>query len=229
MFISLTIYRHLIKSGITLDEDIKDLNSLPQPYSDTINQLSKFAFKALGNNQLVFTSAEIKKECPDIDKVNNGFGLLQVIEYAGRTCKSRSFNFIHFSIQEFLAAHYVATLPPNEELFILQENFWNNSVYFNMFDFYVALTNGQRLSFKQFLHDKQPPTFIEKIVTFFTGREECLIDIPQQLLGDKLKCLRMYRCFQEVGDKTMCKSIEDATQLNKQETDLSHTRLSITQ
>ena len=143
----------------------KDLNSLPQPYSNIINQLSKFAFKALGNNQLVFTLAEIKKECPDIDKAINGFGLLQVVEYAGRMSKSLSFNFIHLSIQEFLAAHHVTILPPSKELSILQKNFWNNAVYFNMFDIYVALTNGQQPSFKQFLQ----PSLMERFTTLFTG------------------------------------------------------------
>ena len=36
----------------------------------------------------------------------------------------------------------------------------------------------------------------------------------------------MYVCFQEAGDVTMCKSIEDATQLDKQRINLSFTRLS---
>ena len=224
LFICLTICRHLrVKCKVTLDEEIEHLNKFPQPYSDIINQLSTFAFKALGNNQLVFTLAEIKKECPDIDKTINGFGLLQVVEYAGRTSKCLSFNFIHLSIQEFLAAHHVTTLPPSKELSILQKNFWNNPVYFNMFDIYVALTNGQRPSFKRFL---QQPSLMEKFKKLFTGREEDLVGIPQQLLNDKIKCLRMYRGFQEAGDVTMCKSIEDATQLDKQQIDLSNTRLS---
>ena len=163
LFICLTICRHLcVKCKVTLDEEVEDLNKFPQPYSNIINQLSTFAFKALGNNQLVFTLAEIKKECPNIDKAINGFGLLQVVEYAGRTSKSLSFNFIHLSIQEFLAAHHVTTLPPSKELSILQKNFWNNPVYFNMFDIYVALTNGQQPSFKQFLQ----PSLMEKFKSF---------------------------------------------------------------
>ncbi len=223
LFICLTICRHLrVKCKVTLDEEVEHLNKFPQPYSDIINQLSRFAFKALGNNQLVFTLAEIKKECPDIDKAINGFGLLQVVEYAGRTSKSLSFNFIHLSIQEFLAAHHVTTLPPSKELSILQKNFWNNPVYFNMFDIYVALTNGQRPSFKRFL---QQPSLMEKFKKLFTGREDS-VGVSKQLLNDKIKCLRMYRGFQEAGDVTMCKSIEDATKLDKQQIDLSNTGLS---
>ena len=218
LFICLTICRHLAKSGITLDEEIKDL-SLPQPYNKIINQLSKFAFKALGNNQLVFTLAEIKKECPDIDKAINGFGLLQAVEHAGRTSKSLSFNFIHLSIQEFLAAHHVTTLPASKKLSILQKNFWNNAIYFNMFDIYVALTSGQQPSFKRFL---QP----SKFKRLFPGRGEDLVGISQQLLNDKIKCLRMYRCFQEAGDMVMCKSIEEVIKFHKEQINFSHTSLS---
>ena len=229
LFICLTICRHLhVKYKVTLDEEVEHLNKLPKPYSDIINQLSTFAFKALGNNQLVFTLAEIKKECPDIDKAINGFGLLQVVEYAGRMSKSLSFNFIHLSIQEFLAAHHVTTLPPSKELSILQKNFWNNPVYFNMFDIYVALTNGQRPSFKRFL---QKPSLTDsyRFKKLFTGREEGPVSISKQLLTDKLKGIRMYCCFQEAGDVTMCKSIEDATQscTYEQQISLNYTSLSL--
>ena len=92
-----------------------------------------------------------------------------------------------------------------------------------MFDIYVALTNGQRPSFKRFL---QQPSLMKRAVTFFTGRENDSIDISKVVLKNKTKGLRMYRYFQEAGDVTMCKSIEDATQLDKQQIDLSHTRLS---
>ena len=223
LFICLAIYRQLVKSGITLDEEIKDLKSLPQPYSKIIKQLSKFAFKTLGNNQLVFTWDEIKEKCPDIDNAINGFGLLQAVGYAGRMCISLSFNFIHLSIQEFLAAHYVATRQQSKELSILQKNFWSNPAYFNMFDIYVALTGGQRPSFKQFLQ----PSLIERFKVKFYGREDSAgHGISQQLLSDKIKCLRMYCCFQEAGDTAMCKSIEEPLKLDEQQIDLSNTRLS---
>ena len=123
LFICLTICRHLAKSGNKLQDEIEDLDSLPKCYKKIINQLSKFAFKALSKNQLVFTLVEVKKECPNIETAINGFGLLQAVEYFGRTAKSLSFNFIHFSIQEFLAVRHVISLPSNIEFSILQENF----------------------------------------------------------------------------------------------------------
>ena len=222
LFIFLTICRHLSKSGVTLDEEVIDINRLPQPYSKIVSQLSKFAFKSLGNNQLVFTLAEIKEECPDINEVVNGFGLLQVVEYTRKTSKSLSFNFIHLSIQEFLAAHHVSTLSPSKEFSILKRNFWNNAIYMNMFDFYVGITSGQRRSFKQFLQQR---TLVEKFKSL-AGRGEDTVGISKHLLQNKFKCLRMYHYFQEVGDLKMCEFIGEATKLNIQQIDLENTRLS---
>ena len=131
LFICLTICRHLAKSGKSLGEDIRDIDSLPHPHADMIKQLSKFAFEALNKNQLVFSWAEIKNHCPAITDHLNCFGLLQVVEYIGLTSKTSFFNFVHFSVQEFLAAHYVTSVPPDEEYFIIKEYFWSD-IHYNM-------------------------------------------------------------------------------------------------
>ena len=190
LFICLTICRHLAKSGITLEDEFSDINDLPQPYTDIVQQFSKFAFIALNKNQLVFSLAEIKEHCPAIADYPNGFGLIQAVEYVGLMSKTRSFNFTHFSVQEFLAAHYISGVPPDEERFILEEYFWSD-MHYNTFNFYVALTSGQHSSFKQFLRN---------------GKNTIAID--DKFLKDKLQRLRLYRIFHEAGDISTCKTIE---------------------
>lgn len=54
----------------------------------------------------------------------HGFGLLQVVQNNGITQMELSFNFIHASVQEFLAAFQTATLSYDEELMLLKEKFW---------------------------------------------------------------------------------------------------------
>jgi len=132
----------------------------------------------------------MKEYCPAIIDHPNGFSLLQVVEYAGLMSKTRSFNFVHFSVQEFLAAHYITSVTAYEERFILEEYFWSE-IHCNMFNFYAALTNGQRPSFKQFC---------------FRGNNAITID--DKFLKDKQKCLRLYRIFYEAGDDKICRSIE---------------------
>ena len=206
-FICLTICRHLAKYGHSLDNTITDLTNLPDFCSIIIQQLSKFSLKALNNNKLVFTFDEIRAACPDIAAIPgaiNGFGLLQAVQHFGLTGKTMTFNFLHFTIQEFLAAHHVASLSPSKELKILKKKFWSD-IHSNMFAIYISLTKGQRASFKQFIK----PSLGRRLKGFLTRTQ-----VENKFLKDKVKCFHLFRCFFEAGDKEMCRSIENAKSLN---------------
>ena len=194
-FICSTICRHLAKFGNPSKYNITNLTNLPEPYNRIIQQLSKLSLEALNNNKLIFTLEEITASCPDIAAnpgAINGFGLLQAVHHFGLYAKTMTLNFIHLTIQEFLAAHYIFHLPPNEELRVIEANFWSN-IHFNTFSIYISLTKGQRSAFKRFL----------------SGGNEA-IAIADKFLQDELKCLRLYRCFNEAGDHTLCNTIERA-------------------
>ena len=140
-FVCSTICRHLAKlNKLTHNTHITDLTNLPEPYDRIIFQLSRLSLKALNSNKLIFTLHDITEACPDIADIPgaiNGFGLLQAVQHSGRYAKTVTLNFIHFTIQEFLAAYYISHLPPNEELEVIKENFWNK-IHFNMFSLYIS-------------------------------------------------------------------------------------------
>lgn len=215
-FVCLTVCRHLAKlnHAASLNNTITDIQNLPEPCNKIVKQLSKLSLETLNDNRLIFTLTDIEATCPDIvtnPEAINGFGLLQTVEHLGLTGTVKTFNFVHFSIQEFLAAHYVAHLSSEKELLVLKEYFWS-PLHFNMFAIYVALTKGQHLPFKEFLSGGN-----EKIV------------IADQFLSDQLKCLRLFRCFYEAGDEKMCKAIEAAETFNYRRgrrVELSDTRFS---
>ena len=199
-FICLTVCRHLAKHGHHLQSNITKLTDLPEPYNKIIQQLSRLSLEALNDNKLIFTIDEIKKACPDITAIPgaiNGFGLLQAVEHFGLTGTTTTINFLHFSIQEYLAAHHIANLPADEELKIIKEKFWS-SIHFNMFSIYVSLTKGQRPSFKHFL----------------CGGNKA-ISISDEFLTDQLRCFLLYHCFYEAGDFNICRTIERSVILNK--------------
>ena len=129
-----------------------------------------------------------------------------------------TFNFLHFSIQEFLAAHHVSSLSPCDELKILKEKFWSD-IHFNMFGFYMALTKGQRPSFRRFIK----PSWGEWITGLLTGHG---VQVANEFLDDKVKCFHLFRCFLEAGDNEMCRSIENAKTFNSKIINLARTRLS---
>ena len=209
-FICSTICRHLSKLGKSLTCDITDLTNLPEPYNKIIKQLSKLSLEALNSNKLIFTLEEITAACPDIATIPgaiNGFGLLQAVRHFGLYTKTTTLNFIHFTIQEYLAAHYISHLPPHKELKVIEANFWNN-IHFNMFSMYISLTKGQRSSFKKFLSN---------------GNEA--ITISAKFLKDQLKCLRLYHCFKEANDTRLCDTIERADIFHNRVIDLRGTAL----
>ena len=214
-FIYLSIRRHLSKYGHHLQDNVAELTelskltNLPEPYNKVIKQLSRLSLEALNVNKLIFTLSEIKAACPDITAIPGairGFGLLQAIEHLGLIGTTTTFNFVHFSVQEYLAAHYIANLSADEELRIIEDKFWSK-IHFNMFSIYVTFTKGQRPSFKHFL---------------CSGNEA--IAISDKFLNDQLRCLQLYRCYHEAGDDAICKVIEDSVTFSKKRIALgSHT------
>ena len=207
-FICLTICRHLAKSGHLLDNTITDLANLPEPCNTIVKQLSKLALEGINNNKLIFTLAEMRAACPSIEGVIDGFGLLQAVQHFGLTGKTMTFNFVHLSIQEFMAAHHITQLPPDEELRVLEAKFWSD-IHSNMFAMYTSLTKGQRSAFKQFL----------------SGGDDT-IAIAEIFLKEQLKCLRLFRSFHEANDEAMYTSIQQAQIFDNKVIDLSDTSLS---
>ena len=209
-FICSTISQHFLKSGKPLTHDIADLTDLPEPYNRIIQQLSKLALEALNSSKLIFTLQEITVACPDIAAIPgaiNGFGLLQAVQHFGLHAKTMTINFIHFSVQEFLAAHYISHLPPNKELELIQTYFWSE-IYFNMFSIYISLTKGQQPSFKRFLS---------------AGNRAIAID--DIFLKNQLRSLRLYKCFNEAEDWILCSTIEQADIFDSKVISLSGTAL----
>ena len=209
-FILSIITRHLSKLGNSLPDSITNLTDLPEPYNTIIKQLSKLSLEALNNNKLIFTLDEITKACPGIAATPgaiNGFGLLQAVQHLGRFAKKTTFNFIHFTVQEYLSALFISSLPPDEEFRAIKANFWSN-IHFNMFTMYIALTKGQRSSFKKFL----------------SGGNET-IAISGEFLKDQLKSLRLYRAFKEADDTRLCDTIERADIFHNREIHLYYAAL----
>ena len=208
-FVCLTICRYLVKSGYPLDNTITDVSKLPEPYNTIIKQLSKLALEGINNNKLIFTLQEMRATCPDvIPGAVNGLGLLQAVQHFGLAGKTMTFNFVHLSIQEFLAACHITQLSPDKELQVLEENFWSN-LHCNMFTMYISLTKGQQSAFKQFL----------------SCRDDTII-ISEIFLKDQLKCLRLFHSFHEASDELMYTAIQRAQIFNDKVVKLNNINLS---
>ena len=213
-FICHTIRHYLAKYQISLLESFIDLNTLEEPYKKVIQQLSFLSYQALNKSQLTFTLDEIRAACPQIDEIPealNGFGLLQAVQHFGFK-NTTTLNFVHFTVQEFLAAHHITCLSHYKEFCVIKEKFMSN-FYANTFTMYVGMTKGKRPAFKQYLGGNGKQTaYMYGIFGRFTPVEilsPSVATYPGSPLNARL-WLRLFKCFYEADDKASCREMTEA-------------------
>ena len=200
-FILMTIVHFLKKDKSLSTPTLKSLDDLPHPYDQVVKELSEFAFLALKEHQLVFTMTEVKAKCSNVTPGYwYGLGLLKPAHYfkPNDACDCESFHFLHYSIQEYLAAYHIASLSDNNRLSrLLRETFWNVQ-YFNTWVMYVDLTGGKSFEFMHFLSGNY-----FRFQSHFFGTQS----ISSTILCDKIKCLQLLRCSAETSHD-MLSSVE---------------------
>ena len=127
-FVIYTISRFL-KRFEHSDHAISNINQLPVEYKSYLLELSKYAFNTLEIDQVVFTRKDITKDFPILANAPEtwyGLGLLNTVKYFKISEHSDcvSYNFLHKSIQEFLAALYVTNLSEAEQFNIIKKYFF---------------------------------------------------------------------------------------------------------
>ena len=154
-FIIHTIYRHLTKGKQFSYIKIDKITDLPEPELTIVYHLSELAYNGLCDSKLVFTYDEMKRVCPKIDETPgaiNGFGLMQTVECyhqkGAATGKAISLNFLHFTMQEYLAALHVSTLPSEKQSSLIENKFWEGKFNF-MWIMYVGIVGTQSTDFKR--------------------------------------------------------------------------------
>ena len=109
---------------------ISSLDALPHDLKKQLKHISILAYKGVMNNKIVFTQDELPSILPrrSCNTILNFFskilpvaatpaqqdlpvmGVLQKVQWAGTSSKTISYNFIHISIQEMLAAYCISQM-----------------------------------------------------------------------------------------------------------------------
>ena len=195
-FIIHTIYRHLRKNEMDSLGVIKKLSDLPKQVYNIVYKLSQLAFNGLQENKLVFTLNEITNVCPDITDTSgniNGFGLLQTVQHFSKegVGVTASFNFLHYTMQEFLAAFHVSTLPGEQQSLQMEQTFWDERFNF-MWMMYVGIVGAQSNVFSYFISEGNTYKYKNN------GGLKLLDDI----MRDKRKRLHVFQCYTEAKSNT---------------------------
>ena len=185
-FIIHTVYRHLTKYRIPIHDDVADeMTDLPI-FKDYLVEISALAFKGLQNDRLVFKNTELKFDIVSELETKNGFGLLQAVQHYPKAGvgKTISFNFLHFTMQEFLAAYYVTTFPSEKQSLILKQTFWEDR-YGYMWMMYVGLVGVENNHFTEFISNGK-----------YKNSKRGL-KITNAITRDKRKQLHVFQCYME--------------------------------
>ena len=194
------------------------ITELPSPHCEVFKELAQLAFDALQTDTIVFTLAEIRSSCPNLSKVSvnwNGLGLLKAVHYFNRIAGNEdvTFHFLHFSIQEYMAAYYISKLSNSKQLKLLKRTFWEHR-YYNTWIMYVGITSAASFALKHFLSGNA--------VQLHTRVSSNLI-ISSKLLNDKIKCLHLFQCLEETENEDIASLVGKFFQY--QEIDLSNQTL----
>ena len=210
-----------------------DLQCLSEPYQYIFRSFCRLAYKALAENKLklTFTGREIQSACPIQDEwlinkdiysaVSSGLGLVQTVQfYAGiQGDMERLSNFVHFSVQELLAAwdisfwhnylfqveKYFQYLPLQSHVrncmyFVMQKKqleakFWKGE-YINMWSLYIGLTKGKDKVLKHFLSGN----WLIQCKEF---------SISQHILDNKINTLLLYMCLREAPGNEIAEQLSN--------------------
>ena len=173
---------------------IKSPDDLQVPYKKNFNVLCRLAFDLLGSDKIVFSDDDIQKHISKKSTTEwNTLGLLREANYYSVMDNKaiKSYSFVHLSMQECLAAHYVAK--EAENLF-LKNHFWD-SRYLNTGIMYVGLTKGKSQLFKNFFFGR-------------SGSFSKLHGADKSTVHDKVKKLHFFHCLMEAKNDELSKQLQ---------------------
>ena len=178
---------------MTLMDDISEISSLdnlPPEIDVPFQYICELAYRGVVDDQVIF----------DLGPHFSTLGLLQGVESFALCGKSHSYNFLHLSVQEVLAARYMTTKLAESEQTDQFKKLFDNPRFTAVFQFYAAITK------------LRAPGISEVVVQVAESRNHA-------------RLLSLLHCLYEAQDPSLCHLV--VQQLNS-ELDLIGTSLSPT-
>ena len=175
------ILRHLKERTQLKIKDIESLTDLPHEVQDAHSDLCKTAYEGVMKDQVIF------KRSGDF----NTLGLLQAVECFTYKGTKYFYNFLHLSIQEFLAAQHIATFEPTKQVEEFNKLF-GQARFSSTFRHYSAIT-------------KLATPGIKEIV--FRILKRCAAGHPRR--EDKTHLLSLLNCLHEAQEPALYAFVAD--------------------
>lgn len=138
------VFRNIKKiSECLLGLSLNNFDQIPKNLQATFWLTCKFAFECLHLDRYVFSEADLSSYLGGFGEKLQCFGLLQTAHSLLPVGHGLSFHFLHLTIQEYLAALHLVTVPNEEKLKIMKDHADKNR--FNMvWVFMIGLARKQK-------------------------------------------------------------------------------------
>ena len=177
------ILRHLMKTHCQENvEELKSLDELPPEVGGPFQQLCEVAYNGIVEDKVIF----------DLPSDFSTLGLLQEVESFTIGGKSHLYNFLHLSVQELLAAIYMATKLDAREQTEKFKMLLGHPRFSAVFQFFAAKTKLRNYGIKEVV---------------FQVAEKCAVRHPK--LEDKALLLSLIHCLFEAQDPLLCDLVAD--------------------
>ena len=196
------IFRHLKKTKEQLDVPvIMSLDKLPTAIQSQFERICEIAYKGVIEDHITF----------DLERSFNTLGLLQGVESFASGMPSHSYNFLHLSIQELLAAIHMATkMDPSKQVEKFKEIF-GRARFSAVFQFYAAETKLKTQGMDKIIVQVVQKCMKEKEATALTRHSGTNSDLDSggSSLGHESQplLLSLLHCLFEAQDETLCQLV----------------------
>ena len=177
------IYRHNMKTGQQDISELKSLDELPPAVDVPFQHLCEIAYNGVMEDEVTF----------DLGSGFNTLGLLQGVESFAVCGRSYSYSFLHLSIQELLAAIYIATKIEEDEQMEQFRKLFDSPRFSAVLQFYAAKTK------------LQTPGISDVVIQV---AKKCAVEHPQS--EDKACLLSLIHCLFEAQDSYLCQLIVES-------------------
>ena len=190
------IFRHLKKTSDYEISGIRSLENLPPDIKEPFQTICALAYNGVMKDTVSF----------DLDAGLNTLGLLQGVESFAVCGMSHSYNFLHLSVQELLAARHIANrLEVSQQLLQFRE-LLGQARFSAVFQFYAAITK---------LRTPGITDVVMQVVRKCS--KEC------HKIDDRNRLLPLINCLFEAQDSQLCHTVLDqfGSKLNFEDVSLS--------
>ena len=221
------LYQHYVLLKLRLYNQRKSgryheftFNEIPNYISKKLKILYKLAYDGIETQALSINDDTVTKE---LDK--DGMGLLQVSHYLLLDGSDKTYDFIHKTVQEFLAAEYLRTIPVQEQKNIFLKCKLNKD-FLQVLFFYAGLTGLKLFDLRELLptafvntkslYDKAADFVLPSLSNIMIKDDELKFASKSDMARDYAKCNNnnelcvLISCIAEAKNPAACKALSNS-------------------